>query len=146
MTTYSTYDANGYFTGRTFSLPAFIHDIELHVEANANGLKVIEGAFDSLSQRVNLATGEVEDFQPPQPNSAHEWNADTKRWELTQAAQAAKKAEAAARAELIRLDAQSVRYVAEGVAGVIDDEGKRRLAAILARKAELRRDLYGASI
>lgn len=48
------------------------------------GHVAIEGRFDHLSQRVNLQTGQVEDYQPPAPADDElrtwAWNADTKRW------------------------------------------------------------------
>jgi hypothetical protein len=48
------------------------------------GHVAIEGRFDHLSQRVNLQTGQVEDYQPPAP-AADElrtwaWNDATRRW------------------------------------------------------------------
>src|SRR5689334_24997010 len=41
----------------------------------------LEGRFDRHSQRVNLSSGCVEDYQPPPPSDDHEWNAATKRSE-----------------------------------------------------------------
>lgn len=42
------------------------------------------GAHDHLSQRVDLSTGQVVDWQPPAPPdddfTTHRWHADTKRW------------------------------------------------------------------
>lgn len=52
----------------------------------------IEGALDHLSQRVDVTTGSVVDYQPPQPSPDHEWNATAKRWR--------KKAEAVRRQSL----------------------------------------------
>jgi hypothetical protein len=44
----------------------------------------IPGAFDHLSQRVDLATGQVVDYQPPAPADDElrtwAWNAETRRW------------------------------------------------------------------
>jgi hypothetical protein len=55
------------------------------VAANTpEGWTAIEGRFDHLGQRVNLATGQVVDYQPPAPaNDALRtwaWDADTRRW------------------------------------------------------------------
>jgi hypothetical protein len=47
--------------------------------------------------------------------------------------------------ELAHLDAKASRYVAESIAGLIDEEGKIRLRAILDRKAELRLILQKAA-
>lgn len=56
-------------------------------QADANtppGWAAIEGRFDHLSQRVNLATGQVEDYQPPAPADDElrtwAWDESTKRW------------------------------------------------------------------
>jgi hypothetical protein len=56
-------------------------------QADANtppGHLTIEGRFDHLSQRVNLQTGQVEDYQPPAPADDElrtwAWNVDTRRW------------------------------------------------------------------
>lgn len=44
----------------------------------------IAGTFDPLSQRVNLATGLVEDYVPPKPadteDTTYVWNEEKKRW------------------------------------------------------------------
>jgi hypothetical protein len=48
------------------------------------GHAAIEGRFDHLSQRVDIATGQVVDYQPPAPGDddlrTWAWNADTRRW------------------------------------------------------------------
>lgn len=129
--------ADGIFTSATYAASD-----DTHLSVNTpSGCSAIKGSFDLLSQRVDIETGEVVDYQPLRPSTDHEWNMETKRWQLTAEAQAIDNADRQARAELVRLDAQSHRYVAESVAGVIDDEGKRRLSAILARKEMLRKQL-----
>jgi len=42
--------------------------------------------LDYLSQRVNVQTREIEEYQPPQPSTDHEWHAASKRWRLSAAA------------------------------------------------------------
>ena len=48
------------------------------------GHVAIEGRFDHLSQRVNLETGQVEDYQPPAPADDElrtwAWDEATRRW------------------------------------------------------------------
>jgi hypothetical protein len=39
------------------------------------------GYVDPLSQRMDVATGQIVDYQPPQPSPRHEWNQITKRWQ-----------------------------------------------------------------
>ena len=40
----------------------------------------IIGDYDKFSQRVDLATGIVVDYQPPQPSENHAWDTATRRW------------------------------------------------------------------
>ena len=39
------------------------------------------GYVDALSQKMDLATGHIVDYKPPQPSPRHEWNPVTKRWQ-----------------------------------------------------------------
>jgi len=96
----------------------------------------IEGVFDHLSQRVEIATGQVVGYQPPQPSADHEWNASTKRWCLTAATVAKQAARQAALARIAALEAsqpRTLREAALGHAGALD-----RLAAIDTEIAALR--------
>lgn len=73
------------------------------------------GRFDHLSQRVDLATGEVVDFVPPQPSSDHEWDAEKKRWNLNADAAARKRDADAALLMLGEQDRRSVRALREAL-------------------------------
>jgi hypothetical protein len=43
----------------------------------------IEGHhFDPVSQRVDVASGEIVDRQPPQPSADHQWDTTIRRWQL----------------------------------------------------------------
>jgi hypothetical protein len=88
-------------------------------------------AIDVLSQRMDIATGNLIDYQPPQPTDDHEWNAQTKRWQLSAVAAGKLNRSSAARARVAQLEASQHRHVREhclGIAGaaeklkVIDDE------------------------
>jgi hypothetical protein len=99
----------------------------------------IEGAFDHLCQRVDVTTGAVVDYQPPQPDADHEWNADTKRWQLNADTQARQAASAAALGQILLLEARGIRAARElalGVAGAVD-----RLTALDAQIAAQRANL-----
>jgi hypothetical protein len=76
MTVYSIYRADtGYFTG------ALITCSGAHLSANVpEGCSCLLGTYDHLSQRVDLETGAVIYYQPPQPSEQHEWNDDLRRW------------------------------------------------------------------
>lgn len=96
----------------------------------------IEGQFDSLSQQVDIASGAIIDYQPPPPSIDHDWNADTKRWQLSAAAQAKLDAHGHATACIAQLEAaqhRAIREAALGQAGAV-----ARLQAIDAEIASLR--------
>jgi hypothetical protein len=81
------------------------------------GHKPIEGHYDPLSQRVNVTTGVVEDYQPPPPSSDHAWAADVKRWQLLPEVAQRQEARRAALAQIARLEAVQPRAVREAVLG-----------------------------
>ena len=70
----------GRLSAGTLSLPAGVNPND---NAPAGHL-AIEGRFDWLSQRVDLATGQVVDFVPPAPadtpDATHAWDDATRRW------------------------------------------------------------------
>lgn len=76
MNTYSTYNLqDGIFDGDTIICS------ERHLEMNIpEGYSCRVGVFDHLSQKIDLETGEVVDYIPPQPSENHQWNAEKKRW------------------------------------------------------------------
>lgn len=109
----------------------------------------IDGHYDNLSQKVDIANptflettgmdGEavqtpvysVIDYQPPQPSTDHEWNDETKRWQLSAAAAGKINRSNAARIRISQLEVSQHRHVREhclGIAGAaerlkaIDDE------------------------
>lgn len=80
MSEWSFYDPEtGLFDGRRFS------GSQRMLEANTPaGRCARAGAFDHLSQRIDLDTDEVTDYQPPAPPDTEfetfGWDADIKRW------------------------------------------------------------------
>lgn len=139
------------------------------------GHKAIEGRFDRLSQRVDIAkvateqraqldshaatleamreafvpapmggsvsefvvpappvfmanAAHVIDYQPPQPSPEHEWNADTRRWRLSETAQAKVEAMVIARARHAYLVAGQHDDLRRAVLG--DAAALKRLQAI----------------
>ena len=101
------------------------------------GHKPIEGRFDPLSQRVDVATGKVVSYQPDSPSSDYEWHADSKRWRLKPDVAAAQARRVAALAEIARLESGQDRAVREAVLTGNHD----RLAELEARIAALRKEL-----
>lgn len=76
MNTYSIYcTRTGLFTGATIICAA------QHLAANVPaGHSCMLGRYDHLSQRIDVETGRVIDYQPPRPSERHEWDPATKRW------------------------------------------------------------------
>jgi hypothetical protein len=87
--------------------------------------KIIEGNFDPLSQRVDIETGQLIDYQPPQPSADHEWNADTKRWQLSAAAQSKLDGNTAAMTSISSGELRSLRAMRELLL-VLSVEGAER--------------------
>lgn len=78
MNTFSIYSlADGIFTGQTYeSSPVGILDmLQLFPDHG-----FIVGVYDALSERVDLETGEVVAYVPPQPGPRYVWDSETKRW------------------------------------------------------------------
>jgi hypothetical protein len=64
----------------------------------------IEGDhFDPMSQRIDVATGQVVDRVPPQPSHDHEWNTSIGRWQV--------KPEIVAKEEASRAAVERIRYL-----------------------------------
>ena len=129
--------SDGVFLPQSFSGPAN------SVEANTpDGCRAFAGDVAIMSQRVDLETGRLVDYQPPQPNADHEWDATTKRWRKrvdvvqreTRRANAVQAIEAAERAQ-----ARAVREAL--LATLPDGPEKTRLQQIEDQIAARRADL-----
>lgn len=85
--TFSFYEAStGIFHTGHVSLPADRDGLCLDLIANTPpGHVAFEGRVDHLSQRYDVGTGSVVDYQPPAPpaddESTWSWDADVKRWQ-----------------------------------------------------------------
>lgn len=130
------YLETGMFLGKTWYGPMQLLYLNTPLSCGA-----MEGCFDYLSQRVDVESGEVVNYQPSPPSENHEWDEAIKRWQLNAEAQKEYLDDRVARGELIQLDMQLIRYLAEDQAGILDQEGERRVSAIIARKAALRAKL-----
>lgn len=76
MTKWYLYKADdGLFTGRSIDCPP--QYLEVNVK---EGEGCILGPVDPFSQRVDMATGELVDYQPPQPSANHTWDLGSRRW------------------------------------------------------------------
>lgn len=96
----------------------------------------IEGLFDRLCQKVNVATGSIEPYVPDAPNSDHEWDEASKRWQLSAPVEWRQSARAAAIAKINSLESQQPRILRELVLG--HEGAKERLEALDKQISELR--------
>jgi hypothetical protein len=134
---YSVYDPNtGMFTGRTISCSA--KWLELNTP---QGFATIEGRYDELSQRVDVETGEVIDWQPPQPDDDHEWSDDRKRWTLKPDVAGRRRKSREARARIAELESDQLRPQREMAIDPSNEEARNRLKDIEQEIADLRKDL-----
>jgi len=97
----------------------------------------MEGHHDHLSKRVE--SDAVVEYQPQQPSVDHEWDAETKRWQLTVAAHAREQNRLMILAKIAALDSQSIRAVREALLGL--PGARDRLAEIDAEAIALRANL-----
>lgn len=111
------YDSTtGEFVGRTFSGPK-----ETLAENTLPGCEAVpaDAVADPLSQRVDVASGEVVDYIPARPSEDHEWNLATKRWVLKPEVAARLAAREAAVQEIRRLETdEQPRPVREILLGI----------------------------
>jgi hypothetical protein len=137
--TLSEYElATGRFTGVVVSIPARAAE---KVEHKDSKLEYVIGRFDHLSQRVDIDTQTIVDYQPPQPSTEHEWNAATKRWQLTIEAEAIDIADAQARAEIQDLETRSLRAIREVILSPKDQDAIMRLDGLERQIADQRAKL-----
>ena len=78
----------------------------------------IEGDhYDPLTQKVDVTTGKVVDNLPPQPSPDHEWNPNSRRWQLRPEVAAKQKAREAALARITELELKALRALREHALG-----------------------------
>jgi len=128
----------GLFDGRHLMVS---DDLAVDLNTPADHI-AIDGHHDALSRRVDVSKDppEVVDYQPAAPSSAHEWDAVTKRWELSASEQQAQQER--------RLAMNRIRYLEQHVqpralreAALMQDGAQARLRAIDDEIAALRSKL-----
>jgi hypothetical protein len=120
--------------------PESAHFREMLARNTPEGHVAIEGEYDHLSQRFDIASGAMVDYQPPQPSSDHEWNAATKRWRLKSAATARQQADAQARSRIADLIGEQHDHVRAFALDPTDTAARMQLLRIDAEIAQLRAD------
>ncbi len=101
----------------------------------------VRGHFDHARQRVNLCSGQVEDWQPPPPDNEmmkHEWDAEARRW-LARPTLAALKhtALSAARGDIDRIETGQARALREALTADDADTKQVALGRLLAIDARI---------
>lgn len=80
--------ATGLFTGHAVNTDNTAIDIQHLVQENhGSDFAGMADVADPLSQRVDVKTRKLVDYQPPAPSNDHEWDGATRRWHLSMAAQ-----------------------------------------------------------
>ncbi len=105
------------------------------------GLRAIAGWHDHLSRRVDLETGDVIDWQPPQPDADHEWNPERRRWVKRSDVRARENERARVLAEIAQLEASQTRPLRELLIDPNNVTAHTRLRAIDERIVTLRAQL-----
>lgn len=101
-----------------------------------DGQGVRLGEFDHLSQKIELATSEVVDYQPPAPDADHEWIHDddhgnrVRRWRLKPEVAERQARRAAALARIADLERKQERAVREHLLGVVPTDEDRAAGAM----------------
>jgi hypothetical protein len=100
------------------------------------------GEIDPLSQRIDQQTLEVVDYQPPQPDADHEWDATTKRWRIRPAVEQRNARRESARRQIEAAEVAQARSVREALLAILPDgPEKTRLQQIEDQIAARRGDL-----
>jgi hypothetical protein len=117
----------GMFDGRSFS------GSEIALQLNMpDGVIAVPGEADHLSQRFDLETGAVVNYQPPRPSQEYEWDVETLRWRLSAEAARQKQILQSAQARALELENSQSRAVRELLlsAGIGSKEARDKLQAI----------------
>lgn len=137
MSEYYFYDeTTGIFTGNFFSGPD-------HLEANTPpGLRVWEGPCDPLRQRVNIATGALEEcLPPPAPDDDHEWNPEIRAWVLKPAVMERRIRRQLLQSRIDELERSQLRPMREWMRDQADQVARSRVLDIEAQVEPLREEL-----
>lgn len=127
--------SDGIFTGRVVGGPR--KQLLLVNETDEIGLA--EGVTDPMSQRVDIQSGALIDYQPPAPDTDHYWNVEVRRWNLKPEIAERNQRRTTAQARIDALERKQPRALREIVLGRLG--AAERLQDIDNEIAELRKDL-----
>lgn len=134
MRTVHFYDLeSGIFTGVEFS---FFGREEVLTANTPPGCGVYEGETDYLSQRVDVESKHLVDYQPPAPGDDHEWIHDdeqgnrVRRWALKPEAAERIARRAAAIDRIAQLERKQERALREHALGIVPTDDDRAAGAL----------------
>lgn len=135
MTTWHFYDlATGLFTRQRLAAS----DQDLVAANTPPGCGAYAGEVDPDSQRVDVATGDLVDWQPPRPSEDHAWDTERRRWELSPAAAKREAERIDAQRRITALEIAQLRPLRELLLDQSSQPARARLAEIDAEIATLR--------
>lgn len=124
--------SDGLFTGAVDSAESFAG-----IAGNEDdNIGLIEGVRDWQSERVDLETGQIIDYQPPAPDDDHEWLHDDeqgnriRRWVLKPEAAERNARQAAAQTRIAELAQKTERAVREHILGIVPTDDDRAAGAL----------------
>lgn len=98
----------------------------------------IEGVSDPISQRVDLETRQIIDYQPSAPDEDHEWNTQIRRWALKPDIAKARADRSSALAQIATIEQSQQRAVRELAIEPTNATARAKLIDTDARIAKLR--------
>lgn len=104
-----------------------------------SGFDIIEGEYKYLQFRIE--DGQVVDYIPPRPSSDHEWNLDTKEWQLSVEAQRRLDRRGAALHAITTIELQQLRTMRELLLNPDNKDARKRLSEMDALISDARQDL-----
>jgi hypothetical protein len=135
-------NATGLFSGRSGR-----YADEAMAQANApEGFTALQGAFDRNSQRFEIESGNVIDYQPPSPGADYEWSAERKRYSKSLAAVQRDGLIAFAQQSIEMLERSQLRPIRELALDPANVAAKSRLQQIEDAIAVHRQSLVAAAV
>lgn len=107
------------------------------------GHGMVFDVVDCQSQRVDLATGKLVDYQPARPSDDHYWEPRSKRWRLNPIVDQARQRRGEIIQRIKELDERLIRPMAELFENPDDTAAREIYSKLKAEKDTLRAELQG---
>lgn len=128
---------DGVFDGRTFSSS----DHEALKLNTPQGYGSRSDVSDWQSQRVDVATGKLVDWQPPRPDADHFWDPKTRRWLINPIVSERRLRESQLLTEIKSIDERLIRPMLEIQANPEDVDSIQIRDTLRSQKDKLRAEL-----